>query len=64
MRVKILKPWICGGKNPPVGKVIDLPQVLAKSGIERGLCKSANRQGTTRRVPSNPAGKQQGACKN
>ena len=32
MRVKILKPWICGGKNPPVGKVIDLPHMFGVAG--------------------------------
>ena len=48
MRVRILKPWICGGKNPPVGKVIDLPQPLAHSGIERGLCEPVKRKSTSR----------------
>ena len=37
--VKILKPWICCGKNPPIGSVVELDDSLAKSGSDRGLCK-------------------------
>ncbi|MBN2290705.1 MAG: hypothetical protein JXQ83_15330 [Candidatus Glassbacteria bacterium] len=44
MLVKILKPWICGGRVPAVGEVLDLPQALAGSGLERGLCERAGRE--------------------
>jgi|GEM_PF-2926479 hypothetical protein len=38
MKVRILKPWLCGGRLPQVGKTVDLPEETARSGIERGLC--------------------------
>jgi len=39
MKVKILQPWICGQVFPPeIGSVIDLPDKMAKDGIDRGLC--------------------------
>lgn len=38
MKVRILKPWLCGGRLPQVGKTVDLPEETAQSGIERGLC--------------------------
>ena len=61
MKVKILKPWICGGKNPPVGKVLDLPRDLAASGIERGLCEPANLKGAAPRARPAPEGKKRRA---
>ena len=39
--VRILKPWLCGGRLPEVGKTVELPKELAGSGIERGLCTAA-----------------------
>ena len=38
MKVRILKPWLCGGRLPQVGKTLELPEDTARSGIERGLC--------------------------
>ena len=38
MKDRILKPWLCGGRLPQVGKTIELPENTARSGIERGLC--------------------------
>jgi len=61
MRVRILKPWICGGKNPAVGKVVELPGDLARSGIERGLCEPAAGKGAARGARRAPAGKKPGA---
>ncbi|MEA2064475.1 MAG: hypothetical protein U9P14_12300 [Gemmatimonadota bacterium] len=40
MKVRIVKPWICGGRNPEVGSVIELPDDLAESGIRRELCEA------------------------
>jgi len=38
MKVRILKPWLCAGRLPQVGKTVELPEEIARSGIERGLC--------------------------
>ena len=43
MKVRILKPWLCGGRLPQVGKTVDLPEETAQSGIERGLCTTLKR---------------------
>lgn len=38
MKVRILKSWLCGGRLPRVGRTVDLPEEVARSGIERNLC--------------------------
>jgi hypothetical protein len=42
MKVEILKRWICGGRMPAVGRVVDLPDDLAAGGIEKGLCRKVD----------------------
>ena len=41
LKVKILKPWICGLRKTEVGSWVDLPESVAKDGIARGLCVDA-----------------------
>ena len=43
VKVKVLKSWICGGRVPEVGSILELPDELARSGIERGLCRKVKK---------------------
>ena len=39
MKVKLLKPWIAAFEKP-VGSIVNIPDELVESGVERGLCKT------------------------
>jgi len=60
VKVKVLKHWICAGRCPEVGAVIELPEDLARSGIEKGLCrriKSGRKDASSTRTQSQGAKK-------